>query len=320
MKKAIVTTTINSPTEALKKFAEIAIRDGWTMIIVGDVKTPYLEYQAFCEQYEGAVTYMDLSEQKEISSELDQLIGYSCIQRRNFGLIKAYNDGAEIIATVDDDNIPYKNWGKNLSVGTDVKVNLYTTKSRVFDPLSPILPSLWHRGFPLQLLGERTLSAPRPVDRRILVQADLWDGNPDVDAICRIALMPEVTFDRTMSKFMGNVAGPFNSQNTFLHRSVIADYFLFPEVGRMDDIFASYWLQARYPGQVCYAPASVYQARNEHDLVKDLEAEMIGYKHSLAFFDWARDNASQTIAADTWPEFFPRKSIKAFQVYRSLLK
>ena len=39
MNRAIVTTTINPPTPALKKFAEIAVKDGWRLIIVGDKKT-----------------------------------------------------------------------------------------------------------------------------------------------------------------------------------------------------------------------------------------------------------------------------------------
>ena len=41
-KKFIVTTTINSPTEATKRFAEM---EDWTLVVVGDTKTPHLEYQ-----------------------------------------------------------------------------------------------------------------------------------------------------------------------------------------------------------------------------------------------------------------------------------
>ena len=38
--------------------------------------------------------------------------------------------------------------------------------------------------------------------------------------------------------------GPFNSQNTFLKGSLLKDYFMFPHIGRMDDIWAAYYLQA----------------------------------------------------------------------------
>jgi hypothetical protein len=49
------------------------------------------------------------------------LVGKS-IQRRNVGFVFAYNEGADIIATVDDDNIPYDNWGDNVLVGQEVEV------------------------------------------------------------------------------------------------------------------------------------------------------------------------------------------------------
>ena len=44
MKKSIVTTTINKPTEATLKFCEISNRDNWEFIIVGDTKTPHSDY------------------------------------------------------------------------------------------------------------------------------------------------------------------------------------------------------------------------------------------------------------------------------------
>ena len=45
MNKFIVTTTINSPTVATLKFIEIAKRDGWHFVVVGDTKTPHAEYE-----------------------------------------------------------------------------------------------------------------------------------------------------------------------------------------------------------------------------------------------------------------------------------
>jgi hypothetical protein len=45
MNKFIVTTTINSPTKATFKFAEIAKNKGWLFVIVGDLKTPHTQYE-----------------------------------------------------------------------------------------------------------------------------------------------------------------------------------------------------------------------------------------------------------------------------------
>ena len=42
MKKIIVTTTIQPPTEATFKFAKM---NDWSLIVVGDTKTPHQEYE-----------------------------------------------------------------------------------------------------------------------------------------------------------------------------------------------------------------------------------------------------------------------------------
>lgn len=308
MKKAIVTTTINPPTEALKKFIKIARTDDWHLFIVGDKKTPHAAYQQIAEAVD-CVTYLTPDAQEIISLELSDLIGWNCIQRRNFGLIAAYKWGAEIIATVDDDNIPYEGWGKNCRVNREIDISTYRVDTPVFDPLSPIFPHLWHRGFPIQLLDQRRLRPPIMTKREVLVQADFWDGAPDIDAVCRITLNPIVKFEPNMIPMGSNKLAPFNSQNTFLSRDVFPTYFLFPHVGRMDDIWAAYVTQFEFPDSVVFCKASVYQDRNPHDLTKDLAAEMIGYQNNEAFVSSPTD----------WKKFLPDAAIKAYDVYKEIL-
>ena len=51
------------------------------------------------------------------------------------------------IASVDDDNIPYENWGENCVVTKEVEYDFYSS-TIVFDPLSATNHNdLWHRGF-----------------------------------------------------------------------------------------------------------------------------------------------------------------------------
>ncbi len=314
MEKAIVTTTINPPTKALIRFADIATKDGWSLIIVGDKKTPHDLYYEFCKKYECAI-YLDPEAQEDLSKELSDLIGWNCIQRRNFGFIEAYNGGAQIIATVDDDNIPYEGWGQNCKVNRKAEYVEFKSSQALFDPLSVTFPNLWHRGFPIQLLSERKISNAGLKKREVLVQADMWDGDPDIDAVARITLAPEVKFKPNMIDFGSDKPGPFNSQNTFVSRKVLKDYFMFPHIGRMDDIWASYYVQRKFPDCVIYHKASVLQDRNEHDLSVDLDREMIGYKHTLAWTEWCYGDKGVMA-----PEFFPEISQKAFEVYRALLK
>jgi hypothetical protein len=83
MKKIVVTTTINPPTEALLKYASL---DGWHVIVAGDLKTPHDLFSSLEN-----VTYLSPHYQEQEYPVLSELIGWKCIQRRNFAILEAYN-------------------------------------------------------------------------------------------------------------------------------------------------------------------------------------------------------------------------------------
>jgi hypothetical protein len=300
MKKVIVTTTINPPTEAIHKFE--AMRD-WDLVVIGDRKTPP-DYHL----HRGV--YVTPEEQQKYDPLLSDAIGWNCIQRRSMGLLWAHDMQAEIVAVVDDDNIPLEGWGENLLVGKEVEVNYYHTDLPAFDPVGATNHAeLWHRGYPLQLVPRRDYSRQTRRTVRVDVQADFWNGAPDIDAFCRMEHAPECHFDPKFFPMASNRMGPFNSQNTFIAGKCLNDYFLFPHVGRMDDIWASYHLQAK-GYRVVWARASVYQQRNEHDPVRDMRMEYRGYENNLKLVeDLARDPVS--ILA-----YLPEQSVRAFELYR----
>ena len=299
MKKFIVTTTINSPTEATIKFSE---KKDWTLIVVGDTKTPHLEYKNL------NCVYLSPDIQEYISKDLSDTIGWKSIQRRNLGFLFAYQQGADIIATVDDDNIPYDNWGENVLVGQEIECDLYEPEDDVFDPLSITnTPHIWHRGYPIELLPRRhRVEYKGKVKRKVLVQADLWDGDPDIDAMARITMKPIVKYN-IEKPFCSNKISPFNSQNTFLSREVIPFYTVLPHVGRMDDIWGAYIMQYYFPNSVIYNKASVYQDRNVQDLITNLEKEVIGYRNTLNLIR----NLSDYIS------YLPEKTKEFFKIYQS---
>lgn len=281
MKKFIVTTTINKPTEALLKYCEKTQTDDWSFVIVGDTKTPHDAYREL-EKTFSQVLYLDPSRQQALYPELSDTIGWKSIQRRNIGYVFAYKNKADIIASVDDDNIPYESWGKNLLINETVEYDCYESKHSIFDPLSVTNNSnVWHRGYPIELVPTRHhVNYVGKKRKKVLVQADLWDGDPDIDAIARLSIMPCVKFD-VKSPYGSEQISPFNTQNTFFHRDVIPYFSVLPFVGRMDDIWSSYILQHYFPNCVVYCPASVYQDRNVQDLTKNLENELLGYKKTL---------------------------------------
>ena len=296
----IVTTTINPPTKAIKLFDAMA---DWRLIVIGDKKTPP-DYRL------ERGTYVSPKEQESYDKELSDAIGWNCIQRRSFGLLLAHDMRADIVALVDDDNIPYDHWGQNLMVGRDVEVNYYDTDLPAFDPVGATnVPNLWHRGYPLQLLHRRDYAASSRKLMPVDVQADFWNGDPDIDAICRMEHAPNCDFDAERFPIASNRFSPFNSQNTFLLRSVLKHYFLFPHIGRMDDIWASYYVQAK-GCRVVYGKPSVYQERNEHDLVRDMRQEYLGYENNLNLI---RD---LSVDAERIHWYLPPDSARAFHLYR----
>lgn len=300
MKRIIVTTTINAPTEAIRNFDAMP---GWQLLVIGDRATPP-GYRL------DRGTYVGPEEQHRFDPALSDAIGWDCIQRRNIGIAMAYDLGAEVIALVDDDNIPLGNWGVDLLVGREAEVSVYDVEAPAFDVLATTNhPQLWHRGFPLQLLRQRDYAPPRTHRMQVHVQADLWNGDPDIDAICRMEHAPDCRFTAGTLPCTANRMAPFNSQNTFLHRDVLKDYFLFPGVGRMDDVWAAYHAQAHGWTPV-FGRASVHQARNPHDLTRDMKAEFLGYEHNLDIVTrLARD-------PDAILRFLPERAVRAFGLYQ----
>jgi hypothetical protein len=217
---------------------------------------------------------------------------------------------ADIVAVVDDDNIPLLGWGENLMIGKQVEVNFYETDLPAFDPLGATNhPELWHRGFPLQLISKRDYTAKSRKLINAHIQADFWNGDPDIDAICRMEHAPECHFDPAAFPIASNKLSPFNSQNTFIAGNILMDYFLYPHIGRMDDIWASYYVQAK-GHRVVYGKASVYQDRNVHDLIRDMKQEYLGYENNLAIVTDLGNNPESLLA------YLPGRAAWALELYR----
>lgn len=301
--KFIVTTTIYKPSLAMKKFSNFK---DWNLIVVGDKKTPH-DYYKFNKK----LIYLSPSDQVKIDKKLSSLIGWNCIQRRNFGYILAYKLGADIVATVDDDNVPLNNWGKDLHLNKKKDFNYFKTNLLVFDPLSifKFKKRIWHRGYPVELLKEeqkliRTKKILKPD-----VQANLWNFNPDIDAFNRACISDKNYVFNLKKAYTSNKISPFNSQNTIISRKALKNYFLFPHIGRMDDIWASYYLQAK-GFKVVFDKPSVKQIRNQHDIIKDFQEEIIGYYNNLKLIKSLKKDSENI------KKFLPKNSYNAFIQYK----
>ena len=76
----------------------------------------------------------------------------------------------------------------------------------------------------------------------------------------------------------------------------------------MDDIWGAYELQRKFLKNgpfVVYNNASVYQDRNEHDLIIDMEEEMLGYRYNLQLLSEGLSGVA------------PKEARRAFELYKS---
>ena len=300
MTKVIVTTTIHPPTKAIEAFQ--AMRD-WELVVVGDKKTPR-------NYHLDRGIYIAPEEQDAYDPALSETIGWNCIQRRNFGLLWAKDMNADVVAVVDDDNVPLEGWGQDLLVGRQVEVDYYETDLPAFDPVGATNHGrLWHRGYPLQLVPQRDYRRRTRKSLFADIQADFWNGDPDIDAVCRLEYAPRCQFDPARFPMAADKMGPFGSQNVFLTGEVLKHYFLFPHIGRMDDIWASYYVQAK-GFRVIYGRPSVHQDRNAHDPIQDMRQEYIGYENNLRLVEDLAGDPESVLA------YLPSRTVTALRLYR----
>jgi hypothetical protein len=243
------------------------------------------------------------------------MIGWNSIQRRNIGYIEALKYGAEIIASIDDDNIPLDNWGKDLYLGKPTSVYYYESEEIALDPVGVTnYKELWHRGFPIQILNNRN-NKYRITRKTIIpdIQADFWNGDPDIDAICRLEHKPMCFFDDKYFPLASNTFTPFNSQNTFFTREALKKYMVipYPGIGRMDDIWPSYYMQS-LGYSVIYNKATVFQDRNIQNLTKNMTMEYIGYEKTV---DLLKDLKKDS---NNYYNYLPKESIIVLNNYMDI--
>lgn len=195
-------------------------------------------------------------------------------------------------------------------IGQEIEIDCYSNnETYIFDPLSVTnIRHLWHRGYPLQFINSRHKNTYiGKVKTKIWVQADLWDGDPDVDAISRI--IEGSNFKITGEfPYTTNSLTIFNSQNTFIARWLLPYYCVLPYADRMDDIWGSIILQRYIQSPfIAFNKPSVYQKRNYHNIIDDLRREMMGHLNTI--------NVIQN-----WEKSIDEKSLSFFHEYQKYFK
>ena len=273
---AIVVTSISGPNEVLKSLAAGSLAQGNRFFVIGDTKSPTEFHLKGCDFY-------SISRQRALPFTFAQLCHEKSYTRKNIGYLLAIQGGAEFIVETDDDNFPLHNfWApRNPKVKSDrVSGTGWLNAYRYFSD-APIYP----RGFPLEQVGPASVSvAPRTSGHSAMcpVQQGLANRNPDVDAIYRMLFPLPIDFEvREPLILAEKLWCPFNSQNTTTFPAAypllyLPTYCTF----RMTDIWRSFVAQRicwTCGWNISFHSPSVYQKRNEHDLLNDFADEVPGY-------------------------------------------
>lgn len=293
-KLAVVTTTIHRP-DALRLLAAHAHFGGETAFFVaGDFKTPEQECVDVVNQCGANAFYLSAEKQKSLGYKCSDLIGWGCIQRRNIATLEALKWGADILVFWDDDNLSIDNLYFNhfreiLSTPFNgIAVSGYSNwfdVGQMFDPAAP------HRGFPVDAMP--LYKAAPIINAKVGVAAGTCMGDPDVDSITRLANRAKPLDVHRCSELLdaGFVVAlqtktVFNSQNSAVLREFAPAMLLVTQFKRFDDIFASIITQKVMQSRgyhVHFGPPKIFQQRNPHNLLKDLDDEIWGMKHILNF-------------------------------------
>ncbi len=272
---ALVVTSINPPNPVMTSLRDSARENGVRFLVMGDTKSPADFRLDGCE-------YMDLPAQFNTDLKFAALCPIRHCALKNIGYLIAMQGGAPLIIETDDDNFPRPGFfaarqrETSASIVSDrAGVNLY----RYFTDAM-----IWPRGLPLDMI-----QAPMPAFEMLPtaavdcpIQQGLADANPDVDAIYRLILPLPQDFlaDRRVALAPGAWC-PFNSQNTTWWPETYPLLYLPAYCSfRMTDIWRSFVAQRIASANGWHVPfhePTVWQERNDHNLMRDFADEVPGY-------------------------------------------
>jgi hypothetical protein len=324
-KLSFVTTTINKPT-FLEGYLDNIQEHGHSpdtveFLVVGDLATP-LEVRDYCTELskKNGVDVRYLSVEDQIKwlnsrglSELDDYLPYNSIQRRNVGYLQACERGADVIVSLDDDNLAGSNdiTGDFATVGETQEVlevsapNDWYNCASMLDYESEDSRNVYHRGFPYSKRDEEQEYSFTRTERKVMIRAGLWFDVPDIDVITHLERAPRAyalrdKFEDELVALSDGTYCPVNTQNTAFHADLMPLIHTIPmgdevegmEISRFDDIWLGFFAEKilhEMDGTVAYGTPISTHDRNTHHLNKELEHEAIGIRLNEVVVDTLAD-------------------------------
>lgn len=314
---AVVTTSINAQPRALEEWANQP--HVTNVIVAGDSNSPR-ELGPYVDALPGGRYLRPLH---QLHRRITDAVPWRSIQRRNFALLEALRTDASHVLVVDDDNVPtVPDWTTRALAYFDANdpanhAAALTVAPRVgswYDPgtlhVDRYGRTVHARGMPYDVDradARRTFKiAPSAAQHTAVFQAGVV-GDPDVDAMERLVVGPDVVEVLGPITLAPGFCAPINSQSTLWRRDYAPLAAVPPGLGRMDDIWGGLIAQrilATRSGAVVFGVPAVRQDRNRHDPYRDLEQEMLGYRFTtdlVKFIDCEHvDPASPVVDTYRW--------------------
>ncbi len=274
-KAHLVVTSIASPNKILSKLASGSLKKEWEFIVIGDSSSPPNFNLEGCDFY-------SIERQLDSQFKFAQQCPKRHYARKNIGYLLAIQNKASTIIETDDDNMPCEEFWQPRIRRQNVITATNTGWLNAYSYFTTA--NIWPRGFPLDeiLCNQPDWDSLAVTQVDCPIQQGLADGNPDVDAIYRLTMPLPQYFrkDRRLALAHGAWC-PFNSQNTTWWPDAYPLLYLPAYCSfRMTDIWRSFVAQAIAwinGWSILFHEPTVWQDRNEHNLMKDFSQEIDGY-------------------------------------------
>lgn len=273
----VITSISGSENKILQDYARKAPKHSFHFIVAGDEKSPENFNLEGCE-------FLSLKDQLNSGFELAKQLPTHHYARKNIGYLTAMKNGAGVIVETDDDNYAKDSfWNKREAY---VQADFYENNGwfNIYNLFSG--ENIWPRGFSLEHI-KVIPDKNKAINKSCYcpVQQGLADENPDIDAIYRMIFPLPFNFKQASDSALGrNTWCPFNSQNTTWFKEAFMLMYLPSYCSfRMTDIWRSFIVQRicwENDMSILFHNATVWQERNEHNLLTDFKDELPGYNNN----------------------------------------
>lgn len=281
----VITSIALADSQVLNTYATECKKRAIPFIVIGDTKSPEVFELDGCD-------FWSLQRQSSLNFKLASIVPSRHYARKNLGYLLAMQNGANTIIETDDDNYPMQSFWNFTNRTSHVQahdlinqgwVNIYRYFSNQM---------IWPRGYPLEILQKDNPIIEDFSIREVHcpIQQGLADENPDVDAVFRLTHPLPLNFDKGRNIALGQLTwSPFNSQNTLWFKEAMPLMYLPSYCSfRMTDIWRSFIAQRvawSNDWSILYHESTVWQERNDHNLLKDFEDEIPGYLNNQKIID-----------------------------------